>query len=162
MKKKILAMALALCMAFGSAAALPEGVFTDTGTGITASAYDEYTYGDYKYVIQDDGSIKITAYSGIKRKVSIPSKINNRRVTVIGSKAFANCKSIDKLTIPSTVNRLNSGAFQDCTSLTSITIPSTVKTVEDSDWAGGGVFEGCTALETATLNNNAVAEDMLR
>ena len=37
MKKKLLSLVLALCMAFGSAAALPEGVFNDS-TGITASA----------------------------------------------------------------------------------------------------------------------------
>ena len=37
MKKKILAAALAVCMSFGMAAALPRAVFDDVG-GISASA----------------------------------------------------------------------------------------------------------------------------
>ena len=37
MKKKLLSLALALCMVFGSAASLPQGAFTETA-GITASA----------------------------------------------------------------------------------------------------------------------------
>ena len=37
MKKRFLSMALALCMVFGSAAVLPEGIFADSA-GISASA----------------------------------------------------------------------------------------------------------------------------
>ena len=44
MKKKILSAVLALCLAFGSAAALPEGVF-ETSSTITASADSTATSG---------------------------------------------------------------------------------------------------------------------
>ena len=65
MKKKLLAAALALCMVFGSAAALPEGVFEASST-ITASA--EATSGNYTYEISDGKAI-ITSYNGKEKKV---------------------------------------------------------------------------------------------
>ena len=89
MKKKILSMALALCLAFGSAAALPEGTFTDTGTGITASAWgDTYKSGNYEYKIED-GKATITKYNGKESNVTIPSKFGKYTVTCIGNQAFA-------------------------------------------------------------------------
>ena len=44
MKKRLLSAVLALCMVFGSAAALPEGVFSES-TSITASAVSTATSG---------------------------------------------------------------------------------------------------------------------
>ncbi|MBQ1903943.1 MAG: hypothetical protein II168_06215, partial [Ruminococcus sp.] len=51
MKKKILAMALALSLAIGSVAALPKNIFTDS-TSITAAAETESgnkVEGDWEY-----------------------------------------------------------------------------------------------------------------
>ncbi|MBP1536752.1 MAG: hypothetical protein ILA17_02635 [Ruminococcus sp.] len=47
MKKRLLSAALAACMLLGSAAALPQGTFTDS-VSITASAVTE---GDFTYVL---------------------------------------------------------------------------------------------------------------
>lgn len=164
MKKKILAMAFAVCLVFGTAAALPNNFFTDS-TSISASAEDDLKYGDYYYTVLDDGTVMITGFEGTGRTVNIPETINKKRVTVIGARAFDSCSKIATLTIPKTVKTIKSGAFQYCTSLTSVTIPSTVTTIEDRAYFssdGVGVFEGCTSLTKAVVNGGSIAENMFK
>ena len=73
--KKILAITLALTLAF-SAVALPavEGGVT-FNNGISASAEDDVLVsGDYEYVIQEDGTVAIIKYTGNETNVEIPEK----------------------------------------------------------------------------------------
>ena len=83
MKKKILSIALALCLAFGTAAVLPESILT-SGAGITASALQ---YGDFTYHIikgtSFDGKVEINKYTGSKENVVIPETIDGRSVVSI-------------------------------------------------------------------------------
>ena len=88
MKKKVLSGLLAIAMVFGSAAALPEGVF-DTSAGITASAE---TSDDYSYKELGDGTVEITKYSGNYTILNIPSTLGGKQVTSIGSDAFSDRK----------------------------------------------------------------------
>ena len=158
MKKKILAMAFAACLVFGTAAAMPSNFFTDS-TSIVASA-DDLQSGDYTYHVLDDGTVGITGYTGSARSVSIKSTIANKKVTVIEDSAFADCTKIASLTIPSSVKIIRSGAFKNCTSLTSITIPSTVNEVGYNYYGGGGAFENCTSLRSAVVNCGNIAGEM--
>ena len=72
MKKKLLAAALAVCMVFGSAAALPQGTF-DGGIGITASAKTG-DGSDLSTQTLEDGTLEITRYDGDGGTVIIPSE----------------------------------------------------------------------------------------
>ena len=85
MKKKIAAMTLAVCMVFSSAAALPYNVF-DNSAGITASAYDYYEAGGYKYRILADGTVEIGYFmsDATFNSVTVPATLGGRKVTVIG------------------------------------------------------------------------------
>ena len=107
MKKKILSAVLVFCMLFGSAAALPEGVF-ETSSTITASAF---LSGDYEYKVLKDGTAEITKYSGDAENVTIPSMLGGKKVTSIGERAFARCSSITSITIPSSVTSIGYHAF---------------------------------------------------
>ncbi|MBQ2581325.1 MAG: leucine-rich repeat domain-containing protein, partial [Ruminococcus sp.] len=89
MKKKILSMALALCLTFGTAAALPENIFT-SGTGITASALQ---YGNFTYSLSN-GGVTIEKYTGSEENVVIPKTIDGHTVTGIGTDSFYHCKTI--------------------------------------------------------------------
>ena len=60
MKKKLLAAALAACMTFGTAAALPQAAFTDTY--LTASA--SFEEGDFKFEISADSETMVVKYVG--------------------------------------------------------------------------------------------------
>ena len=141
MKKKLLAAALALCMVFGSAAALPEGVFEASST-ITASA--EATSGNYTYEISDGKAI-ITSYNGKEKKVIIPSKLGGKPVVKIDEDAFNGNKYIQNVFLPSTLESIEACAFQDCTKLAEIKIPAKVKSIEHK------AFIGCTLLRKVTF-----------
>lgn len=68
MKKKLLAVAVALCLAFGGAAAFPQNAFTGS-TSITASADtsdDGFVYNAYS------SSSTIVGYTGTKTDITIP------------------------------------------------------------------------------------------
>ena len=58
MYKKILSGVLAVALLFGSAAALPEGVF-ETSSTIRASALDEDDEQDFEYEFSEDGTYAI-------------------------------------------------------------------------------------------------------
>ncbi len=141
MKKRFLSAALALCMVFGSAAALPDGLF-DTSTSITASA--DATSGNYTYEIKDGKAI-ITKYNGKEKKVTIPSKLGGKPVTVIDDDAFSGNKYIQNVFFPSTLERIESCAFQYCTKLAEIKIPAKTMTIKQQ------AFEGCTLLRKVTF-----------
>src|SRR5574344_1640029 len=45
--------------------------------------------------------------------------------------AFAGCKSLEKIDIPSNVAEIGQGAFDGCSSITSIILPSSITKIED-------------------------------
>lgn len=69
--------------------------------------------------------IEIEKYAGgIKEScVTVPSKINEKQVTVIGKECFAGCGGITQIILPDSVKMIRSKAFANCTDLTSVTIP---------------------------------------
>ena len=151
LKKKVLSGLLAIAMVFGSAAALPEGVF-DTSAGITASAAgDIKVSGDYKYKDLTDGTVEITGYTGKDKTVNIPSTLAGKTVTSIGDYAFNDCSSLTSITIPNSVTSIGLYAFSNCTSLTSITIPNSVTTI----WIFA--FSGCISLKSVTIPNSVTS-----
>ncbi|ATA74141.1 Ig-like domain-containing protein [Capnocytophaga sp. H2931] len=79
-------------------------------------------------------------------KVIIPAN-----VTIIGSRAFAQCKRLKEVVIHGNVNMIGEEAFQNCTALNKVTIAEGMKRIETS------AFEGCSSLQSivlpATLEN---------
>ena len=139
MKKKILSMALALCLAFGTAATLPDNIFT-SGTGITASALQ---YGNFTYSLSN-GGVTIEKYTGSEENVVIPKTIDGHTVTGIGTDSFYHCKTIKTVSIPDSVTYIGS-AFDNCSNLESVNLPNGIKQLP------GNLFYGCTALKSITI-----------
>ena len=126
MKKKILSAVLALCLAFGSAAALPQSSVVES-TSITASAEVETKKsGNYEYTILKDGTAEIAKYTGKESKVTIPQKLGGKKVTSIGIEAFYGNKTIKSMTIPEGVTTIGAFSFNACENLTDIKIPKSV------------------------------------
>ena len=147
MKKKILSGLLAFALLFGSAAALPEGVF-ETSSTITASA--AVLSGDYVYEFLNDGTAEIIFYHGKGGAVTIPSTLGGKKVTSIGGSAFYKCEKLTSVTIPSSVEKIGSYAFYECLSLKSITIPNSVTKIGDC------AFESCENLAEITIPESVV------
>lgn len=114
MKKKILAMALALSLAIGSVAALPKNLFTDS-TSITAAAETESgnkVEGDWEYSLQtiwDDEKEEdvpycafLDKYNGKGTDVVLPAKIGGFDVYGIDCNAFSDAKTVKSIKVPAT------------------------------------------------------------
>ncbi len=74
-----------------------------------------------------------------------PVSYDGDTVVGVNNYAFANCTSINSVTIPSGVTSIGIYAFRDCTSLESISIPSSVTIIDSA------AFSGCTNLKTITI-----------
>lgn len=148
--KKILAVLLAgllvACMA--SCNKKEEGAGEQENTDKTVAEV-ESVYGDFRYVVNEDGNYEITGYTytGVEKvDVSIPSTLSERPVTAIGDGAFKSLHNIKSVAIPDTVVTIGANAFYDCDFLTEIKIPASVTLI------GAGAFENCSRLASVTFN----------
>ena len=161
-KKRLLSMAMALCLVFGLAAALPKNAFVDS-TNITASAANTATSGkcgeNVSWSLKDgvltiSGSGKMTDYhyddSPFYNREDIKSVVIKSGVTSIGYDAFRDCSSLTSVTIPSSVTSIGDAAFYYCSSLTSVTIPSSVTSI------GSDTFRRTKWLENQQKKNPLV------
>lgn len=77
--------------------------------------------------------------------INIPKTINGKNVTVIKEAAFAHCKNVTSITLPSTVKIIEGSAFYNCTSLSSINLPGSLTSI------GTYAFYGCKSLKSVTI-----------
>lgn len=123
--------------------------FTGTGQLIgTDISVNAAVSGDFEYSVLSNGDVKITGYKGSNKVVSIPAKIDGRKVTEIGSEAFYANEVMETVTIPSGVAFISDKAFRNCENLTTVNMPDTVVSISDS------AFLSCRALKNITLPEN--------
>ena len=102
---------------------------------------------DFDYQLFDDDTAEITGYTGNKKAIEIPKEINNHKVTKIGNYAFSGCSSMNKVTIPESVESIGELAFFDCKCLESLTIPDSVVSI------GASAFYNCDHLSSVTIGS---------
>jgi len=134
-------------MLLGSAAALPQGTFTDS-VSITASAVEE-SYDGFLYNVGTSSST-ITGYKGTKTDITIPPTLGGKPVVRIADRAFnsnnyPNCKNIKTVILAASVTEIGYNAFQNCTSMTAFVVPYSNSSLKE---IGNYAFDGCTALTT--------------
>ena len=86
---------------------------------------------DYTYNVLDDGTIEITGYNGSEENIVIPAEIDGKKVTQIGSRAFADNTTFISVTIPDGVTNIFIYAFYNCTSLKEVTISAGVTYIDE-------------------------------
>lgn len=90
------------------------------------------TFGDFQYSVNSDGTVKITAYLGDDTDVGIPSMMDDKLVTAIGTHAFFNLKEeLTNIKLNEGLKIIGIGAFED-NHLTNVTLPSTVERIENN------------------------------
>ena len=124
---------------------LPVGSYQENNFIMSSTVYaDEMQYSvgnsTYSYVIEDDGTVTITDYSGTDTDIVIPQSIDGKMVTSIGWSAFSGCSGLTSISIPEGVTDIEDGAFSECSDLTSINIPKGVTSI------GGFAFALCDNL----------------
>ena len=111
---------------------LPVGNYQGNNFIMSSTVYaDEMQYSvgnsTYSYVIEDDGTVTITRYSGTDTDIVIPQSIDGKMVTSIGWSAFSDCSGLTSISIPEGVTSIGNCAFSDCSGLTTIKVDSNNK-----------------------------------
>ena len=148
MKKSLLLLiALLLCVSLSScdkilsmakSAVTGEEVSKPPEDFIATVEGDDYTYDLY------NDYVKITGYAGEAVDAEIPSEIDDRPVSVIGTLCF-NKKHVVSVVIPESVKTIETSAFYYAEALKKIVIPDTVENIETR------AFGWCNALEEIVI-----------
>ncbi len=107
----------------------------------------------YKYTVKEDGTIKITGYTGSTAQLTIPKELDGYTVTEIGDSAFYNKQSLTDVVIPDTVTVIGAKAFSKCDNLIMVTLPAGLKTIKNGAFLNNRnlrkvvIHEGCTTIE---------------
>ncbi len=144
--KKIIALSMSLALL--SCTGNSFSIISDMNMPVSAYVYDDtgkLHYGDFDYILTDNGDVEISRYIGSNSSVTIPSRIDGKKVVSIGRNAFKEEKHIKSVIIPTTVESIGMEAFASCDSLTSIRIPGSVKEI------GYASFYNCSLLKTVTI-----------
>ena len=92
-----------------------------------------------------------------KRLVCFPCALSDESYSipqgysVIGDRAFQNCKNLTSVTIPDSVLSIGHNAFSWCENLVSITIPDSVTTIGDK------AFSDCFSLASVTIPDSVTS-----
>ncbi len=104
-----------------------------------------FTDGTLTYSYLSGTEVAVSSCDTSATNVSIMPRIDGYDVVSISDEAFAECDSLQTLTIPYTVTEIGEAAFYGCTALTSLTIPDAVTEIE------AGTFFYCSALTELNL-----------
>jgi len=96
------------------------------------------------YSVENE-EVTITDYLGIDMNITIPTEIDEKKVTSIGSNAFESCKCLSSINLPEGITNIEGYAFSECSSLKEINLPEGITNIEE--W----VFSGCSSLTEINL-----------
>ena len=122
--------------------------FTDNGkTATCAITVEEALPSGLNYkLVENDSFYMVTGYFGNAREYIIPPIYDGLRVIGIQENAFKNNTWLQKITVPTNIEKIGASAFEGCTALTEFTIPKSVTKIEPS------TFAGCTSLASIRIH----------
>lgn len=82
-----------------------------------------------------------------EKTLTIPSEYEGKLVTTIAVNGFSECKSLEKVIIPSSITLIRMSAFESCNKLKEISLPDSLKTMEKR------AFAECSTLQKVTFGN---------
>lgn len=116
--------------------------------GVTAFADN----ANYRYAVQEDGTIQISEYTGKGGNVTIPDTIDGMPVTSIARYAFGDNLKITSVTIPESITEIGVRAFRGCEKLT------TIKFIGRVPYIDAGAFAGCYKLKSIIVEPNEATD----
>ncbi len=121
---------------------------TDTSLFDARIHFEDITtkkYGIFEYVIEEKSAIIIKCSRTAKGVVKVPEKIDGVDVKSIGNHAFFNCKEIEEIILPDTVEKISTFVFGYCDNLKKVNIPKKVSELKPF------TFVDCTLLKAVSL-----------
>ena len=128
----------------GMIASLTMGIFISGAGQQKVEAKTKVTYTLKKGTLTIKGKGAMPAKMKFRRNKKIKKVIIKKGVTSISYEAFALCKNLNSVTIPSTVKTIGIRSFYG-TKISKITVPSKTKTI------GQGAFGSCKILKTIVM-----------
>ena len=121
--------------------------FTNTNLiDITLKAHYRSVVGDYEVEELENGEIKILKYKGTDKEVTIPNKINNKTVTILGESSFKDNKEIERVILSKDIKEIDDNVFNGCTNLKEVIFNTGILTYKDN------ILLNCTTLESITID----------
>ena len=171
MKKKFLAVLLAVSMLAGTGLAVPGNLTVQAEENETVESKAEEkgavdAVGDDYYDDDDDddepfkpeyreladGTLEVTGnytISGKLEKIVIPAEVDGKKVTRIGDDAFENSfdhfDDVKEIILPESITAIGSYAFKNCSSLRGVVLPDSLETIGDK------AFRNCSGLSEINL-----------
>lgn len=131
-----------------------DGNSSDSSTVVSRGTTYKNTKGIFVVTDAAKKTVGFKPLNSSVKTITVPSSVRingvSYKVTRIANNAFANCKSLTKVTIPSSVTSIGQKAFANCTKLKAVTIPAKVTKIEKS------AFSGCKSLKTVTIKSTKV------
>lgn len=128
----------------GMIASLTMGIFISGADQQKVEAKTKVTYTLKKGTLTIKGKGAMPAKMKFRRNKKIKKVIIKKGVTSVSYEAFALCKNLNSVTIPSTVKTIGIRSFYG-TKISKITVPSKTKTI------GQGAFGSCKSLKTIVM-----------
>ena len=119
-----------------------------------------YKSGDWSYQLSGDGNALITKYSGTRKNITVPAKLDGHPVRAIGKGVFNSKCTAETITLSEGIQGwfcAGESAFDSCPNLKTVNLPSTAGLHDGSEYdviLNGDRFYRCQALTAVT-----VAED---
>lgn len=98
-------------------------------------------------------SVRITGVRFADSVMRIPEQLGQKKVSVIGKKAFWGCMGVQEVFVPESVEEIGDWAFASCKELRRVSLP------RRDIRLGRGVFKGCERLECIELRNACMSEE---
>ena len=128
----------------GMIASLTVGIFISGAGQQKVEAKTKVTYTLKKGTLTIKGKGAMPAKMKFRKNKKIKKVIIKKGVTSVSYEAFALCKNLNSVTIPSTVKTIGIRSFYG-TKISKITVPSKTKTI------GQGAFGSCKSLKTIVM-----------
>lgn len=116
-------------------------------TGSSASAKPVHTSdftipagADFKYTVNDDGSVCIMKYVGKTSAIRIPENLFGKSVTSLGDFVFSGNRTVTGIIVPDSVTSIGNGVFGNCAALSRIILSEGLTAIVNS------AFFGCRSL----------------
>ena len=114
-----------------------------------ANVGETFEYKDVKYIRIGKNLASIAKNNKLEGSVNIPSGVKDGdealKVVSVVDEAFANCRNITLILLPSTVTKIGTGAFKGCSSLTDVQLPSGLIKIEEN------TFADCSSLKSIDI-----------
>ena len=100
---------------------------------------------EYRYDVNENGDVEIIKYTGKKKKVTVPARIDGKDVVFVEGFRYTH---VTNVTIPDSVMSIGDSAFEGCKKLKKVKLSKKITTIP---W---DAFRNCDSLTTVNMSGN--------